>query len=40
MLIAGPAEAHGPPKFHGPRGHCIPLPPLLGGPAYIMADVR
>ena len=35
---AGPAEAndlpethgalHGPPKFHGPRGHCTPLPPL------------
>ena len=36
---AGPAEAnglpesHGPSNVHGPRGHCIPLPPPLGGPA-------
>ena len=22
-----PSRAHGPPKFHGPRGHCPPLPP-------------
>ena len=21
-------EAHGPPKVHGPRGHCTPCPPL------------
>ena len=38
MLISqyhfdGPAEANslpearGPPKVHGPRGHCTPLPP-------------
>ena len=26
---AGPTEAHGPPKVHGPRGHCTPP---LGGP--------
>ena len=40
---AAPAEAeglpdahgppHGPPKVHGFRGHCTPLPPPLGGPA-------
>ena len=35
---AGPAEAndlpeaHGPSKFHGPRGHCTPPSSPLGGP--------
>ena len=29
----GLSEAHGPPKVHGPRGHCTPLPSPLGGPA-------
>ena len=38
MGPAGPAQAnglpeayetlHGPPKVHGPRGHCSPCPPL------------
>ena len=23
-----PTRAHGPPKHHGPRGHCPPCPPL------------
>ena len=27
---AGPTEANGPPKVHGPRGHCPPCPPLGG----------
>ena len=26
-----PSRAHGPPKLHGPRGHCPSLhPPLVG----------
>ena len=25
-----PSQAHGPPKIHGPRGHCPPCPPLWG----------
>ena len=29
---AGPAEANGLRQAHGPRGHCTPLPPPLGGP--------
>ena len=28
---AGPAEANGLPEAYGPRGHCLPCPPL-GGP--------
>ena len=27
-LMMGPSEAHGPPKVHGPRDHCPPLPLL------------
>ena len=29
---SGLPEAHGSPKVHGPRGHCTPLHPPLGGP--------
>ena len=28
-------EAHGPPKVHGPRGHCSPPRPPFVSPAYL-----
>ena len=36
------SEAHAPPKVHGPRGHCSPLLPPLGGPdcSYVIAFSR
>ena len=37
----GPSdEPHdGPPKLHGPRGHCPPLPPPLGGPDVNISNI-